>query len=676
MQYRPDIDGLRAVAVLPVVLFHADVAGLSGGYVGVDIFFVISGFLITTIIHREIGDGRFSILRFYERRARRILPALFTVICATLLASFYLSMPAEFIDTARSAVATVLFVSNFLFWSETGYFSPGIFSQPLLHTWSLAIEEQFYIFFPPLMLLLALLRLPVRAVIGVLTLLSLGLSAATTAMRPEMAYFLLPWRAWELGIGAFVALSMASIRIKRPLRDVFSAAGLIAIIVAVTTFDESTVFPGAAALLPVGGAAVIIACGPQGDTLVARFLSMRVMVWVGLISYSLYLWHWPVIVFYQQLTFARPDGLGVVTVVGLSMALAWASWAWVEAPFRSGRGPRLRLSRAGIFGLSGLGMAGIAALSLGVVLGQGLPGRLPPDAVRLAAFAEDQHPLLRACTGRFEQWRDPADPCIFGPGDGHPTAAIWGDSHAAALMPEIEAAADRSARRIAYLSRAGCLPVRNTERMDGRNGGCAAYGNGAMDYLLSQPNIDTVLIVARYALAAEGYLLDYGLSERGFGPTLFADTATGPWDEEHRADELMQRIDDTVTVLKGAGKQVVVIYPIPEIGHKVPETLARLSLQGRPVAGFGLPRAAYDARNQPLIAQLDAIAARTGALTIRPDAVLCDTVLCRAYGDGAALYYDDDHLSSVGAALLGPQIDRALQATAQHAKASATGGQL
>lgn len=676
MQYRPDIDGLRAVAVLPVVLFHADVAGLSGGYVGVDIFFVISGFLITTIIHREISQGRFSILRFYERRARRILPALFTVICATLLASYYLSMPTEFTDTARSAIATVLFVSNFLFWSETGYFSPGIFSQPLLHTWSLAIEEQFYIFFPPLMLLLARLRLPVRAIIAILTLLSLGLSVATTAMRPEMAYFLLPWRAWELGIGAFVALSMEQIRLHRPLREILSAAGLFAILVAVISFDETTVFPGAAALLPVGGAALIIACGARGDTLVARLLSTRPMVWIGLISYSLYLWHWPVIVFYQQLTFARPDGLGVGLVVGLSMALAWASWAWVEAPFRSGSSWRLGLSRARIFALLALGMAGIATLSLAVVLGQGLPGRLPPEAVRLAAFADDRHPLLRTCTGRFEQWRDPSDPCIFGPGDGPPTVAIWGDSHAAALLPEIEAAADRSALRIAYLSRAGCLPVRNTERLDGRNGGCAEYGNGAMAHLLAQTNIDTVLIVARYAMAANGYLLDYGLAERGFGPTLFADTATGPWDEGRRADALMGRIDDTVTTLTDAGKQVVVVYPIPEIGYKVPETLARLSLQGRPVAGFGLPRAAYDARNQPLIAQLDIITARTGALTIRPDTVLCDLALCRAYDGGAALYYDDDHLSSAGAALLGPQIDSALQSTAHHAKVSTTGGPL
>ena len=669
--YRRDIDGLRTIAVMPVVLFHADVSGLSGGFVGVDIFFVISGFLITSILHRQISAGTFSIINFYERRARRILPALFAVILATLAVSYFVFMPAEFEDTAASALATVFFVSNILFWSETGYFSPGIYDRPLLHTWSLAIEEQFYIFFPPLMMLLAFLKQRPRLVIGGVTLLSFALSAMTTSMRPDMAYYLLPWRAWELGVGAFIALSIADIQIRRGLREVLSLLGLAMIAYAIVSFDKATVFPGAAALLPVAGAGLLLICGGRGDILSDRVLSTGPMVGLGLISYSLYLWHWPVIVFYQQLTLERPALGGVIVVVGLSILLAWLSWRFIEAPFRRHSAPKSELtegmvwSRRGIFGASLTSGLLISALSLMVMLGQGWSWRLPEDAVRLAAFREDKHPRLRECTARgANAWRAPADACVFGPPkdqpeDG-PNIAIWGDSHAAALLPEIEAAAFRGSHRVAYLSRSGCLPVRNVERLDGQTGRCVDYGNASMEFILNTPSFDTVILVSRYAMAAKGYLVDYGLAERDFGPTLFEDAETGRWPEDARLDQLMGKLEEAVTLMTDAGLTVAVVYPIPEIGHKVPETLAKLSLQGRPISDFGLTRADFDARNREIIARLDQITERSGALQIRPYEMLCDAELCRTYRDGAALYYDDDHLSSAGAALLGSELDRVM----------------
>jgi peptidoglycan/LPS O-acetylase OafA/YrhL len=496
--YRRDIDGLRAVAVLPVVLFHADVSGISGGFVGVDVFFVISGFLITSIIHREISNGTFSIIRFYERRARRLLPALFTVIVATLAASYYFFMPIEFEDAAKSALATVLFVSNVQFWSETGYFSPGIYDQPLLHTWSLAIEEQFYIFFPPLMILLARMQKGPTKVLATLTLLSFGLSAFTTALRPDMAYYLLPWRAWELGVGALIALNMHRLQASRPLREGLGLLGLALIGYAVFGFDEKTVFPGAAAFLPVAGAGLLLAFGGHGDTISERFLSLTPVVWVGLISYSLYLWHWPIIVFYQQITLDRPDLVGCSIIVALSTAVAWVTWKYVEAPFRRPYKPSVSgTSRKSIFAMAVVGAVSIFTLSSSIILGQGWSWRLSEEAVRLAAFREDRHPRLRDCTARFDAWRAPSDACLFGPTGKAPSIAIWGDSHAAALLPEVEAAAYRGAHRIAYLSRSGCLPVLNVERLDGRTGRCVDYGNGSMDYILNTPSLTTVIIVER-----------------------------------------------------------------------------------------------------------------------------------------------------------------------------------
>ena len=674
--YRPDIDGLRTIAVMPVVLFHADVSGVSGGYVGVDVFFVISGFLITSIIHREVERGDFSILRFYERRARRILPALIAVVVATLIAAFFLFMPREFEQTAKSAAAAMLFVSNLLFYSDTGYFSPGIYERPLLHTWSLAIEEQFYIFFPPLMMLLAALGRRPGVIIAVLTLISVALSAFTTASKPDMAYYLLPWRAWELGIGALIALWMPRISASRPLREVLGLAGLAMILLAVVTFDEATVFPGYAALLPCVGAGLVIAFGGHGDTMFEKFLSLPVMVFIGLISYSLYLWHWPVIVFYQQFTLDRPDPVGCVLVVGLSIFLAWLSWAYIEAPFRGSRVPGARkhrpISRRAIFSGSATGMVAVSFVAAMIVAGHGWDWRLPKETVRLAAFELDKHPKLRECTGRFEEWRAPDDPCVFGTPGQIPTVMIWGDSHAAALLPEIEAAAKRTGSNIGYLSRAGCLPVTDTERADGRNGGCEEYGDGAMAFLLNTPEVDTVFIVARYALAAKGYLSDYGLAERDWPPTRYSDAQTGAWPEADRLSKLLHKIEETVSALRSNGKRVALIYPIPEMGYRVPETLAKLALQHRELKDFGVDRALYDARNENIIKGLNDIAERHGAIPIRSDEILCDAVLCRASRNGEPLYHDDDHLSSVGARLFGESIDKIIETGKTASAAPAT----
>ncbi|NDW01732.1 acyltransferase family protein [Salipiger sp. PrR002] len=660
--YRRDIDGLRAVAVLPVVLFHADVRVFSGGFVGVDVFFVISGFLITTIIHREIEAGEFSILRFYERRARRILPALLLVIAVTLLAGYFLLMPADYAAAGRAGLAAALFVSNMLFWSETGYFSPGIYDQPLLHTWSLAIEEQFYIFFPPLMLAIAALRWRPALPIAVLTLLSLCLSGLTTEARPAMGYYLLPWRAWELGLGALVAL-LPLRSMGRVPREVMGLAGLVLIGAGVLGFDEATVFPGWAALMPVAGAAMIIAAGGKMNTICDRLLSVRPFVWTGLISYSLYLWHWPVIVFYQQIVFDRPDVLGCVLVVSLSFVLAWASWAWVEVPFRRrSSSPTVSAPRSGgpvrtlLVALAGITVVSLTAL--GVTAGGGLPSRLPAEAARLAAFSDGQHPRLRECTGRDDAWRAPGDPCLFGAkAEVAPTVALWGDSHAGALLPEVEAAARRSGRSLAYLARAGCLPVPETERLDGQTGRCAEYGSGALDYLLQSETIETVILVARYALASKGYMADYGLSERDWSPTRYADVTSGPWPEADRLERLMAKLDETVEQLRAAGRTVVIVYPIPEIGYKVPETLAKYSLQGRSTEPFGLPRDVFEERNAAVRAELDKIVARHDALKIVPSEVFCDEEMCHAMRDGTPLYYDDDHLSAAGAAFLGPAFD-------------------
>ncbi len=331
---RADIDGLRALAVVPVVLYHFHVAPFGGGYVGVDVFFVISGFLITGLIHAEMRSGEYSLAAFYERRARRILPALFAVVAAAAVAALFLLFPADLRRFGESVAATALFVSNFDFWQQSGYFDAGAEAKPLLHTWSLAVEEQFYLLFP---LLLGLFRSAGRRglllLAGGLALASFGFGLWAVRAYPAMAFYLAPARVWELMLGAILALAEVP-RPPRWIAEALSLLGLALLAVAVFAFSPDTPMPGANALLPCLGAALLIYANGAGDTLAARGLSLRPMVFAGLISYSLYLWHWPVFVFARYLRVAPLGAAETLALIALSVGLAVLSWRFVERPFR------------------------------------------------------------------------------------------------------------------------------------------------------------------------------------------------------------------------------------------------------------------------------------------------------------------------------------------------------
>ena len=337
MPYRRDIDGLRALAVLPVVFFHLG-WGAPGGFVGVDVFFVISGFLIGSIVIREIETGTFSLLRFWERRVRRILPALTVVVIATAIAGIVWMIPDHLEELGKSIMAQPALVANVYFWQESGYFETAAEYQPLLQTWSLAVEEQFYLFFPLVMILL--FKLGRRgAFIGVLSLIaaSLAWSIIGTKAYPSLAFYLLPSRIWELDLGVILALLQIKRERPRWVNETLSWGGIACILVAVFTFDLNTPFPGYTALLPCLGAAFVIFGNAQGATSSVAFLGWGPIRFIGLISYSLYLWHWPLIVFarYQSSGELSSSTKGAILV--LSLVLAILSWRFVERPFRKAK---------------------------------------------------------------------------------------------------------------------------------------------------------------------------------------------------------------------------------------------------------------------------------------------------------------------------------------------------
>jgi len=334
MKHRADIDGLRAVAVIAVLLFHADI-GCSGGYVGVDVFFVISGFLITGLILKDLNRDRFSIVEFWERRVRRILPALALVVFSTLIAGWFLLLGRDFEALGKSVVAQVMLLSNVYFWRGSGYFARIGQDTPLLHTWSLAVEEQFYLLFP--LLLIALRRLSPKALIPAILLFSgasFSLSVYWSYHNPNANFYLLPTRAWELLMGAFLAAYSARRASKRWLAEILSWSGLFAILWSIFQYSPDTRFPGAAALLPCVGTAFLIQSNRDSLTSVGTFLATRPVVFVGLISYSLYLWHWPVLVFAEYWTIERLPLVHRVLLLLGSIGLAALSWKFVETPFR------------------------------------------------------------------------------------------------------------------------------------------------------------------------------------------------------------------------------------------------------------------------------------------------------------------------------------------------------
>lgn len=372
MEYRREIDGLRAVAVLPVILFHAGFSWFSGGYVGVDVFFVISGYLITTILLTDLERGSFSIAKFYERRARRILPALFFVMLCCIPLAWMWMLPSQFKDFSQALIAISFFVSNVLFWQKSGYFAPAAEENPLLHTWSLAVEEQFYIVFP--IMLLLLWRFGRRSVFHTVILLSaISFLAAELGWRvePNATFYLLHSRAWELGVGAACAFLLHD----RPQRtnSALAALGLALIIYSVIAYDALTPFPSIYALAPVGGTALVILYG-SSSTLTARLLSTKFMVGVGLISFSAYLWHQPLLAFARILSLSHPEWEIMLLLSVASLGLAYLTWRFIEQPFRR-KGIGALPSRKAIFTAASLGSIGFIAFGF---YGHASDGRFGP----------------------------------------------------------------------------------------------------------------------------------------------------------------------------------------------------------------------------------------------------------------------------------------------------------
>ena len=462
--YRKDIDGLRAIAVTSVIAFHVQWTLFRGGFVGVDVFFVISGYLIGSMIIDEVSAGRFSLVAFYERRVRRILPALAVMMLAVSVAAYVYMLPNELERYANSLLAATFSVSNFYFASNSGYFMPAATTFPLLHTWSLAIEEQFYIFLPLFVLLVhRLWRGGLWLVLLAATLLSLALSVRSAFQGPPSDFYMPQLRAWELLLGTLIAWNRLPALSSRLLREGASLLGIVLIIVSATTFTSWTPFPGYMALVPCLGAALIIAAGRSGDSLVARGLSLPPLVFIGRISYSLYLWHWPIFVFIKMSEHFPAEQHNTATrllAVAATLVIASLSWKYIETPFRSGpwrpaRRPLFATAAAAVVVLGGIG------LSFGLL--QGLPNRFSPPALAiLAQMQRTNEPVNYFRSGVC--FLDREDKVDFLTSKGclqtdpsRPDYLLIGDSYAAHLWYGLSQRFDKI--NVMQATAAGCTPL-------------------------------------------------------------------------------------------------------------------------------------------------------------------------------------------------------------------------
>lgn len=612
MKYRPEIDGLRAIAVIPVILFHAGFETFSGGFVGVDVFFVISGYLITTILVNDIENERFSITHFYERRARRILPALFFIMLCCLPFAWAWMLPSQLKDFSESLFTVSLFISNLLFWLESGYFEAEAELKPLLHTWSLAVEEQYYLFFP--IILYALWRFGktrVFWIIAGLAALSLAYSEWSWRHTPSANFFLIPTRAWELFAGSITAFIVNKYGVRR--QDSLAFIGLAAIFIAIFIFDANTPFPSLYALVPVVGVALIILFANQ-ETYTAKLLGLKPFVGLGLISYSAYLWHQPIFAF-ARIRLEETSQVLMLSLCAISLLLALFSWKFIEQPFRGKAA--VFPTRRSLFYAALMGMVAFSSLGYVGTIQGGFENRftrlVEGDVNNTDYFQYVGENYVNcapeAIARRSMSWNGVLR-CKQSK-NGKPDIVLLGDSHAEHL----------------FLGVADAYPERNVGF-----------------YILNE----TVYLDTPAFKTIFDELLTNGLKQKIFLTMHYAWRFT-------TADDLYQGYSSTITALKAAGHDVTLVGDVPY--YKVSAESCAYDMKARHLrtqCSMTIQDAAAQRRvyhdTLTKLSQDHAIA------YIRIDEPLCDLSKCHMIKDGDILYRDRDHLNILGSKLIGKHL--------------------
>lgn len=637
MEFRNDINGLRAIAVVAVVLYHFGMRGITGGFVGVDIFFVLSGFLMTAIILGGLERGSFSLGQFYLSRARRILPALLAVCGALLIFGWWWLAPTEYTTLAKHSSAAATFISNFVFKDEEGYFDAPSQAKWLLHTWSLSVEWQFYLLYP--LLLMAFRRFVsrasrrVEALLWFLTAASLIACIIVSRSDSGFAFYLLPTRAWEMLIGGLAWRYGPRLNLSTRQRQCGTVAGLLFIALSILLFTPQLRWPGFYALLPTMGAVLIILAQPPRQWLLSHPVAQALGRW----SYSIYLWHWPLVVGLTY--FDRKHGVWIAAGIAASVLLGALSYRFIEQPTR--RYFTRTHWRAGVIAaIIGVGL--ILLASGAIQRANGIPSRVSDDVAAIDREAKNHFPMPAGCG--FNRKTQTLTPCIIGD-EKHPRWVIWGDSHAGTIAGAVQAALPGGIQLYWHQ----CSPIFDSEvRSKNDDNHCTSFMQQTWQQIETLPRDAAIIIINRYSVQTRG---PNEVSNRAWGINynqLTLEEAAMDADTLYR-----KRVADSLCRM-AEKRRVIAVMPIPEMGFDVPRTMARMAMTGATATPLGIPRATYDARNEVARAALQDAHKRCGVALLDPTPYLCKNGFCAAETEGIPRYLDNNHLSESGNRLLIP----------------------
>jgi peptidoglycan/LPS O-acetylase OafA/YrhL len=656
LPYRADIDGIRAIAVMLVVVFHFHlVSGVNSGFMGVDLFFVISGFLITSIVQRQLQTQSFDLKVFWVHRIRRLAPALVFTTVLSLIAGWFLLLPADFSKLATQTIAAQLYAANIFFWRNVNYFGLHAQDMFLLHTWSLAVEEQFYIVFPIVLMAVfkwtgglkawgttgaaALQSANKRKTTLVLTLLafaSFALNLVFVNIKPEATFYLMPTRAWELLAGALLGLYAAQLQAKPNAPDQSSTAGLTSglaglacLAVTLLTYREEIAFPGVFALLPVAAGVLLILSGSLGPNLISKGLSLRVFTYIGKISYPLYLVHWPINVF-------ASGALGTDYSWGWRLAMLLLSVALAALIYHGVEGPARRwLERAGglrVMGWYGAALVGAVGVSGWLIWTGGAPTRYPPQVAELALRVQDRPPPMHECEYSVKLFGQKSlktsNLCRLGSSAVAPRWFIYGDSHAWAASKALDQWLQKTGQSAFFMFMHACPPVRGVHVFQQTGTICFASNAAALTYLAEQPSLTHVLLVSTWRQAQNGVLMREPKQQLSVPESIAL---------------FEKQLVSTLAELHDMNKNVYVWEPVPGARESVPQAMANSVLKGTPLA-INFSRVAYE---NEFAFFFDALNKRKHPIagTFSPSKELCTSGDCAYQINGNPLYFDNDHLA-------------------------------
>ncbi len=657
MNYRADIDGIRAIAVSTVILFHFGIGGFSGGFVGVDVFFVLSGYLISSIIFDQLEQKRFSFSNFYFRRIRRLFPVYIVVMLVTLALAYAFMLPREFREFGQSLVASTAYLSNVLFYMEAGYFDTASHLKPLLHTWSLSVEEQFYVVFPFVAWACARFsRKQLFTLFGVFTLASLIAAALYIEHDNSAVFYLYPFRAWEMFLGTLLATRVIPTISSPKWNNLVAIAGLALVILPTLFYTDHTLFPGLSAFVPCFGTILLLHSGSAQNGWVYQLLSTKAPVFIGKLSYSLYLWHWPL---YVLLAYIRPEGLSameIALVMAATFTASLACYHWVEAPFRHGRVP-FSNNKLVVFGMTAV-ISGIFVFAgYGIHKTNGLPQRLDTKTAAFAEAGGDLFGDLSGCEEEDNTLLPGIGYCKIGqPLQSDSYTLIWGDSHGGAYKRGFTHLIDGTDNHALLAWTGGCPTVFGIDKdesvssraIDAR---CKTRNRAVLELLQNDKRINAVILVGRWS---------YYINGEGVGVDLHNKIAVWPENSEQlskeaQADFFVNTFMNTLTTLKSLDVTTFVVEQPPEFEQYIARTLAINLMNGSSNLEESINKltqqsySKVEARQGKMQQALARVESENLATVLRTHPYFCSDEICSLMRDDKPLYFDNNHVSSYGA---------------------------